>query len=157
MQDIRNAVQFSFDYLGLMCVISKSRMTAKLLNVTNAGSKSTVNLSQRRQTRQSTHHTILQCDELTVWRVDWFAKPYVLKYSTSSLTISIGILLTHQPGYCEIEIHCRIALGKEAFMNKKKLFLGNLSIKLKNITVKSVLWSVVLYASETWTMTQADR
>ena len=81
----------------------------------------------------------------------------MLKYSTSSLTISIGILLTHQPGYCEIEIHCRIALGKEAFMNKKKLFLGNLSIKLKNITVKSVLWSVVLYASETWTMTQADR
>jgi len=29
--------------LSLMCVISKSPMTAKLLNVTNARSKSTVN------------------------------------------------------------------------------------------------------------------
>jgi len=33
------------------------------LNVTNARSKSTVNSSQRRQTRRSTRHTILRCDE----------------------------------------------------------------------------------------------
>jgi len=51
----------------------------------------------------------------------------------------------------------RIALGKQAFMNKKKLFTGNLGTELKNRIVKSVLWSVLLYASETWTMTQADR
>jgi len=43
------------------------------------------------------------------------------------------------------------------FMNKKKMFTGNLSIQLKNRIVKSVLWSVVLYAAETWSMTQADR
>jgi len=36
--------------------------------------KSTVNSLQRRETRRSTRHTILRCDELTVWRVDWF--PY---------------------------------------------------------------------------------
>jgi len=46
--------------------ISKSLTTAKLLNVTNAMSKRTVNSSQRRQTRRSTRHTILRCDELTV-------------------------------------------------------------------------------------------
>jgi len=37
------------------------------------------------------------------------------------------------------------------------MFTGNLSIELKKRIVKSVLWSVVLYASETWSMTQADR
>jgi len=40
-------------------------MTAKLLNATNARSTSTVNSSQRRQTRRSSRHTILRCDELT--------------------------------------------------------------------------------------------
>ena len=54
------------------CAISKSPTTAKLLNATSARSKSTFNSSQRRQTRRLTRHTILRCDELTVWRVDWF-------------------------------------------------------------------------------------
>jgi len=44
--------------------VTKSLATAKLLRAKNARSKSTVNLSQRRQTRWSTRHT--------VWRVDWF-------------------------------------------------------------------------------------
>jgi len=35
--------------------------------------------------------------------------------------------------------------------------MGIMRIQLKNRIVKSVLWSVVLYASETWLMTQADR
>jgi len=30
-------------------------------------------------------------------------------------------------------------------------------MELKKRIVKSVLWNVVLYASETWSMTQADR
>ena len=47
-------------------------MTAKLLNATNVRSKSMVSLSQRCQTRRSTRHTILWCDELSVWWVDWF-------------------------------------------------------------------------------------
>jgi len=41
-------------------------------------------------------------------------------------------------------------------VNKKKLITGNLSIELKR-TVKSVLWSIVLYTSERWSMTQIDR
>jgi len=46
--------------------ISKSPTTAKLLNGTNVRSKRTVNLSQHRETRRSTRHTILRCDELTM-------------------------------------------------------------------------------------------
>jgi len=40
-------------------------------------------------------------------------------------------------------------------MNKKKMLMGNFSIQLKKRIVKSVLWSVVLYAAKLWTMTQA--
>ena len=44
-----------------------------------------VNSSQRRETRRSTRHTILQCDELTVWQVDWFpTKPSPKKVSVVS-------------------------------------------------------------------------
>jgi len=53
--------------------------------------------------------------------------------------------------------YCRTALGKQAFVNKKKLFMGIMRIQQKNRIVKSVLWSVVLYASETWSMSRADR
>ena len=59
-------------------------------------------------------------------------------------------------GYCWTEIPRRIALDKRAFMNKKKLFTGNLSIVLEKRIEESVLWSVMLYASETRTMAQAD-
>jgi len=67
-----------FGYLGLMCATSKSPTTANLLSATNARSKCTVNSSQCRQTRRSTRHTIWRCDELTLWRVDWF--PHRLLY-----------------------------------------------------------------------------
>ena len=79
---------------------------------------------------------------ITIQHITLFS--FLFQYISSSL-------------YCGTEIWRRIALSKQAFMNKKKLFLGNLSIELKKRTVKSVLWSVVLYASETWSMTQADR
>jgi len=39
--------------------------------------------------RQSTHHTILGCDELTVWRVDWQPVDY-----RGPLTGSYTVLLT---------------------------------------------------------------
>jgi len=37
-------------------------------------------------------------------------------------------------------------------MNKKKFFTGNLSMELKKTIVKNVLWSVMLHASETWSL-----
>ena len=45
-------------------------------------------------------------------------------------------------------------MDKQVLMGR---VLGSLVIELKKRIVKSVLWSVVLYASETWSMTQADR
>jgi len=56
-------------------------------------------------------------------------------------------LLISADGYCGTEIRRRIALGKQAFMNKKTLFTDNLSIELRKRIVKSALWSVMFYAS----------
>ena len=66
-----------------MCAISKSPTTAKLLNATNARSNNAVNSSQRRQTRRSTRHTILRCDELTC----------------DELTVSVHFLRRNGPRY----------------------------------------------------------
>jgi len=46
-----------------------------------------------------------------------------------------------------------MALGNNIFMDKKRLFTGKLNLELK----KQSVWSVTLYAAETWTLTQADR
>jgi len=40
---------------------------------------------------------------------------------------------------------------------RKKLLTGNSSTEFKKRTVKSVLWGVGMYASETRSVTQADR
>ncbi len=48
-------------------------------------------------------------------------------------------------------------MGKEAFMQRKELLRGNLNINLKKRMVKTLIWPVVLYASETWTIRKEDR
>ena len=90
-----------FAYLGLTCVISKSPMMVKLLNATNARSKSTVNSSQRLQTGQSTHHTILRCDELTVCRVDWFPM-HVGNPMCRHKVVDVGKLVTSCAGWFSV-------------------------------------------------------
>ena len=57
---------------------------------------------------------------------------------------------------CHVEIKRRIALGKDAFYKRGELLRGSLSMKLKKRMVKTLVWSVVLYGSETWTMRQED-
>ena len=47
--------------------------------------KSTVNSSQRRETRRSTRHTILRYDELTVLRVNWLQPTEVHKLNGKSI------------------------------------------------------------------------
>src|SRR5688572_33130650 len=50
----------------------------------------------------------------------------------------------------------RIAMGKDAFYKRGELLRGGLNRKLKKRMVKALVWSVVLYGSETWTMRQED-
>ena len=70
--------------------------------------------------------------------------------------VYLGSLIT-QDAKCHWEIRRRTAMGKEAFMQRKELLRGNLNINLKKRMVKTLIWPVVLYASETWTIRKEDR
>ena len=46
---------------------------------------------------------------------------------------------------------------KKVFMEKKKLFTGKMNLELKKRIMKYLVWSVALYATETWMLTQTVR
>jgi len=68
----------------------------------------------------------------------------------------MGSLIT-EDGYCEKEIRSRIGMAKKIFQDKKKLSIGKMNLESKKRIIKCLVWSVALYAAETWTLTQADR
>jgi hypothetical protein len=59
-------------------------------------------------------------------------------------------------GRCEKEIRIRLAQAKEAFNRRKELLTQKFSLKLRKRLVRTLVWSVALYASETWTILKAD-
>ena len=68
----------------------------------------------------------------------------------------LGSLIS-EDGYCMKEIQSRNEMAKKVFMDKKKLFTGKMNLELKKRIMKCLVWSVALYAAETWTVTQTDR
>src|SRR5277367_1616345 len=50
----------------------------------------------------------------------------------------------------------RIGVAKEAFSKRKELLIKKMSKKLKKRIVKTIIWSIALYAAETWTLRKAD-
>ena len=60
-------------------------------------------------------------------------------------------------GYRKKNIHSRIAIGTNIFMNNERLFTVKLNVELKKRIIKCLVWSVALYAAETWTLMQPDR
>ena len=65
----------------------------------------------------------------------------IFKYLGSALT---------RDGYCTREIKMRIDIAKEAFNRKISLLTSKLNTELKKKLVRSYVWSVALYGSETW-------
>uniref|UniRef100_A0A8D8R4I6 Craniofacial development protein 2 n=1 Tax=Cacopsylla melanoneura TaxID=428564 RepID=A0A8D8R4I6_9HEMI len=59
---------------------------------------------------------------------------------------------------CTTDIKQRIALAKIAF-NKKKTLLcsNNVSLRIRKQLIKSLIWSVALYGSEAWTVSETDK
>ena len=47
-------------------------------------------------------------------------------------------------------------MTKEAFSKIKILVTKNLSIKVKKVIIKTLVWSVLLYGSESWTLRKED-
>ena len=61
-----------------------------------------------------------------------------------------------EDGRCEKEINSRIAQAKEAFGNRKELLTKRLAKSTKVKIVKTLVWTTLLYGSETWTLKKED-
>jgi len=60
-----------------------------------------------------------------------------------------------EDGSCETEINVRIALAKVAF-RKRELLTKPFRMDFKKKIVKTLVWSALLYRSETWTLRKED-
>jgi exonuclease III len=61
-----------------------------------------------------------------------------------------------EDGKCELEVRTRIARAKEAFSKRRELLTKSLSHKIKKKMIKTLVWSIALYASETWTLRKEE-
>ena len=57
-----------------------------------------------------------------------------------------------EDGRCVNEIIARIAMAKDATTKRRELFVRKMSRGLKKRIIKTVVWSVLLYGAETWTL-----
>lgn len=67
----------------------------------------------------------------------------------------LGSLMT-EDGKSEREVRTRVALTKDAFTRHEKLLTGNISQNLKKRLIKTLVWSVLLYGSESWTLKKTE-
>ena len=67
----------------------------------------------------------------------------------------LGSTLTAD-GKSSNEIKTRIAMAKTAFVKRRELWMSNIPRQLKKRLIKSLIWSVALYAAETWTLRGED-
>jgi hypothetical protein len=60
-------------------------------------------------------------------------------------------------GKCMTDIKTRIALSKEAFNKRRELLVRRMSKRVKKKIVKCLIWPVVLYGCETWSMGKIEK
>jgi len=48
-------------------------------------------------------------------------------------------------------------MAKKVYMEKKKLFTGKMNLELQKRIMKCSVWTVALYAADTWKLTHTDR
>ena len=63
----------------------------------------------------------------------------------------LGSLISDD-GTCTAEIKSRIAMAKNAFNKRRKLFSKSLSKDLKKKVIMTIVWGVTFYKSEKWTL-----
>ena len=68
----------------------------------------------------------------------------------------LGSIITQDGNYCK-EIKSGIAQGKVNFERQRRTLTGKLKMELKKRFIKSFIWSVALYGSETWTKKATDK
>jgi len=67
----------------------------------------------------------------------------------------LGSIIT-EDGRSDVDVKSRIAMAKDAFNQRKDLLTRGLSRTLKKRMVKVLVWPVVLYGCETWTLLQDE-
>ena len=67
----------------------------------------------------------------------------------------LGSLITDN-GSCSKEIKARIGMAKTAFNRRRELLTRSISRKVKKKIIKTVIWRVFLYGSETWSLKMED-
>ena len=65
--------------------------------------------------------------------------------------------ITTEEGHCFEGIKSRIAQSKIAFERERRTLTEKLAMELKKKFVKSFIWSVALYGSETWTIKATEK
>src|SRR5579863_383393 len=63
----------------------------------------------------------------------------------------LGSMMT-EDWRCTTEVKRRIAMAKDAFSKRKELLSQNMSRAVRKKIIKTVVWSVALYGSETWAL-----
>ena len=66
----------------------------------------------------------------------------------------LGSLIAEN-GRCEMEIRCRIAMVKEAYNSRRELLSKSFDKMLKKRMIKVLIWPIMLYGCETWTLLQS--
>ena len=62
-----------------------------------------------------------------------------------------------EDGKCESDIRCRLGMAKTKFIENIQLLTGrSTAIETKKNIIKTLIWSIALYASECWTMRKVD-
>ena len=59
-----------------------------------------------------------------------------------------------EAGRSIVEVKARIGMAKSAYTDRRELLTNRLSLPLKKKIVKTVIWPVLMYGCETWTMTK---
>ena len=67
----------------------------------------------------------------------------------------LGSLIT-EDGRCEAEVKARIGMVKDAFSKLKELLTRKMNKTTKKKMIKTLVWSIVLYGAETWTLRKEE-
>ena len=68
----------------------------------------------------------------------------------------LGATITDD-GRCENEIKCRIAMAKQSYTKNKTVLSSKMCLSLRKRLVKTLIWPVLLYGCEAWTMRKVEK
>ena len=68
----------------------------------------------------------------------------------------LGSLISEDYGRCSDDGKTRIGMAKDAFNKRKELLTRSVRVDLRKRLFKTLVWPVVLYGCETWTMRKEE-